>query len=121
VARAKRRRNKGRAYRFFLLAALTLLMAAFIARREIPFLMKLGIDGRHRPARGASENPQRLVGGGENLHPYLTPAGEDGRASQGAARSENQPPGGPKKAPAVEEITGSERRQLGELIKGRSQ
>jgi hypothetical protein len=121
VARAKRRRNKGRAYRFFLLAALTLLMAAFIARREIPFLMKLGIDGPHRPARDASENRQRLVGGGENLHPSLTPADEDGRASQGAARSENQPPGGPKRAPAGEEITGSERRQLGALIKDRSQ
>jgi hypothetical protein len=96
----------------------TLLIAAFLARREIPFLMKSGIDARPRPARGASEKPQRLVGGSENLHSSVTPAGED--ASRVAARSGNQPDSGPQKAPAGEEITGPERRQLGELIKDRS-
>ncbi|MGO9059800.1 MAG: hypothetical protein ACLQU2_20835 [Candidatus Binataceae bacterium] len=121
MARAKRRRNKSRAFRFFLLAGLTLLIAAFIARREIPFLMKSGINARPRPARGASENPQRLVRAGENHHSSLTLADEVGGASREVARSRDQTSSDSEKAPAGVETAGSERRQPGEeLIKYRS-
>jgi hypothetical protein len=120
VARSKRRRNKIRAFGFFLLAALTLLIAGFIARGEIPFLMGSGVDVVPHRAPAALANRHGLVAGGKNLHPAVTPAGEDGNAAQVAPASGNQRRNSPGKGSSTEDITGSERQQLGELIKERS-
>jgi hypothetical protein len=122
VARSKRRtRSWLRAFRFFLLAALTLLVAGFIAHGEIPFLMGSGIDVVV-PHRAPAANAKRhgLVAGGENLHPSTTPADEDDNAAQVAPASAIQRRSSPGKGSTTEEITGSERQQLGELIKERS-
>jgi len=97
-----------------------LLIAGFIARREIPFLMSSGIDVVPRRTPAAIAKRHGLVPSGENLHPSVTPAGEDGNAAPVAPASANQRRNTPGKGSSTEEITGSERQQLGELIKERS-
>jgi hypothetical protein len=106
VARSKRKKRKGKAASFLLLAGLTLLIAGFIARREIPGLIRSSRPAPQRPAQGNSGRVPGLAGGGENLH---SPSGTDVYAD-GAAQT-NQ---------SGEHITGSERRALDALIKQKS-
>jgi hypothetical protein len=128
VARAKRRRRKSRAFGFFLLAGLTLLIAGFIARREIPFLIRHSY--RRAPAAVNSDNaPARTMAVGDGaLHHSGAPAktgnapaktrNEDAvavadQSAKGAhvAAEGGEPP---------EETTRSDRQRLGNLIRERS-
>jgi hypothetical protein len=119
LARTRKKKSKGRAARFLLLALLVVLIAGFIARREIPVLI-------HNAARGSADadtgGRRSLDEGRENLHssaggglsanggpvggqPMVSPAGNDVQAN-------GKPPG--------EHITSAERRQLDDLIKEKS-
>jgi hypothetical protein len=97
-----------------------LLIAGFIARHEIPFLMGSGIDAVPHRASAAIARRQGLVASGEKRRPSATPAGESGDAAQAVPTSENQRRNSPGNGSGTEEITRSERQQLGELIKERS-
>lgn len=121
VARPKKRRkNKSRAARFFLLAALTLLIAGFIARREIPILMRP--SHRLAPARVGEERGslRDFTVPGENLHAPAVSASPDGSAKDLAARLKKDLRVRAPQGPPHEKITGTERQQLGDLIKERS-
>jgi hypothetical protein len=119
VARSKRRRNKSKAFRLFLLAALTLLIAGFIARREIPALMKSGIDAvPHRATDGVT--PHAHAAGGADLQPAVVSAHDQGGAPVQAEPGAKRQRRGNSVIGSGEEITGSERQQLGELIRERS-
>ncbi len=124
MAPARRKKKKGRAARFLLLAGLTLLIVGFIARRTIPMLIK---HGGHLPAastNGDTGGRQGLVGAGEKLHP---PADIPRYAGDGAAAGQRLPPAagndshdGGEKNQSGEHITGPESRQLDDLIKEKS-
>jgi hypothetical protein len=120
VGRAKKK--KGRAAGFLLLAGLALLIAGFIARREIPILIK---EAGHSPAAAAHAD----IGGisdGEKLQPPAEPrlyagssdssAGVERSASPAAnvvhdTNQENQ---------SGEHLSDTERRQLDNVIKEKS-
>ncbi len=121
VARPKKRRKKkSRAARFFLLAALTLLIAGFIARREIPNLIRS--SHRLAPARVGEERGSLpdLVVPGENLHAPAGFASPDSSAKDLAAHLKKDLRVRAPQGPPHEEITGTERQRLGDLIKERS-
>ena len=121
MARAKqRRKKKSRAARFFLLAALTLLIAGFIARRQIPILMRPSY--RPAPARVGEERGSLpdLAVPGENLHAPAVSASPDSSAEQLAAHLKKDLSIRAPQGPPREEITGAERQHLGDLIKERS-
>jgi hypothetical protein len=126
LARARRKKSKGRAARFLLLAGLALLIAGFVARHEIPFLIKH--DG-HSPAAAAHadiEGGQGLAGSIEKLHPpidrHLYAGGGEGSAngkwlsSPGAKGSHDAT----RDDRLGEHISNPERRQLNDLIEEKS-
>jgi hypothetical protein len=119
VARAKKRKKKqSRAYRFFLLAALTLLIAGFIARHEIPLLIRN--SRRPAPAHVSEdrENFPDLAAPGGNLHPPVVSEAADDRARRLADHLKNDLRA--RQSPPHDELTGAERQRLGDLIKERS-
>jgi hypothetical protein len=125
VARAKRRRKKGKAFRYFMLAALTLVIAGFIARHEIWHYE----HPTPAPAKAESRAPQRDTAGAPGVVPPIGPAGATGTkvkpaAASGskriAANAANNPRGRSHRGPAGEELSGSDRRELSDLIKERS-
>jgi hypothetical protein len=123
LAPAKRKRKKGRAAGFLLLALLTLLIAGFIARRTIQRLIKQDAESA-ASANADTGGPPGLVGGGERPHPSgdITAGGGNdaaGRLPVAAPRGNDLHKGAEKKQPG-ERITGSERRQLDDLIKEKS-
>jgi len=125
LAPAKRKKKKGRAARFLLLALLTLLIAGFIARRTIQRLIRQ--DALSRSSANADTGEQQgLVGAGERLHPSDDRpryAGGGGGADGGApiaSPARNDSHHGAEKNQSGEHITGSERRQLDDLIKEKS-
>jgi hypothetical protein len=120
VARAKKRKKKSRAYRFFLLAALTLLIAGFIARREIPLLMRHSSRPPPPHVSEDRENFPDLAAPGENLHPPVVSDSSDDGARQLAAHLKKDLRASAQQGHPHEEITGAERQKLGDLIKERS-
>jgi hypothetical protein len=106
LARSKSRKRKGRAASLLLLAGLTLLIAGFIARREIPGLIRHSRPRLGLPARGDNGQVQGLAESGENLH---SPA--DNAVHADATAQSNG---------SGEHITASERRALDDLIKQKS-
>ncbi|HEY2106307.1 MAG TPA: hypothetical protein VGH29_11015 [Candidatus Binataceae bacterium] len=121
MASARRKKTKGRAARFLLLALLTLLIAGFIARRTIQRLVKH--DASAASANADTGGQQGLVGGGESLHPPDDKPRYAGGADSGppiASPARNDWRSGAGKNPSGEHITGSERRQLDDLIKQKS-
>ncbi len=122
MARAKqRRKKKSKAARFFLLAALTLLIAGFIARRQIPILMRPSYRQAPAPVgEGRGSLPDFAVPG-ENLHAPAVSASPDGSSAvQLAAHLRKALSVHARQGPPREEITGAERQHLGDLIKERS-
>ncbi|HEV3110308.1 MAG TPA: hypothetical protein VGY99_07420 [Candidatus Binataceae bacterium] len=123
MAPAKRKKRKGRAARFLLLALLTLLIAGFIARRTIQRLIKQDADAA-ASANADTGGQQGLVGGGERLHPPddIAAGGDNGAGGGPAAASPagNRLHSGAEKNRSGERITGSDRRQLDDLIKQKS-
>jgi hypothetical protein len=121
VARTKKRRkSRSRAARFFLLAALTLLIAGFIARRQIPILMRPSRRPAPAPVSEGRENLPDLAGPGENLHAPAVSASPDRSAEQLAAHLRKDLSVRARQGSPHEEITGAERQRLGDLIKERS-
>lgn len=123
----RRRRNGKRAFQYFLLAALTLLMAGFIARREVPFLMESGIDSPTTTSgisamrmRAAMIRRRLLAAEAQNLHSSETAVGDKSAVPQAAPASGNQSYRSSGIDSHNEEITGAERQKLGELIRERS-
>jgi hypothetical protein len=103
---------------------LTLLIAGFIARREIPGLIRQ----RHfppAPGHADSGDALGLAGGGEKLHP-LANAGVYADGTAGAAGERNAAPAADgsqaeaRNDRAGERITSSERQALDDLIKLKS-
>jgi len=122
---ARRKKKKGKAARFLLLAGLSLLIAGFIARRTIQVLIKH--DG-HSPAASADADTggqQGLVGGGEKLHPPADIPRYVGGGESVAGGQRLPPVAGNEthrgeKNQSGEHITGPESRQLDDLIKDKS-
>jgi hypothetical protein len=121
VARAKRRKRKGRAVGFFLLAGLTLLIAGFIARREIPFLIRHGYHHPPTSINGDNAMPRTLATGGANTN-HSDAAAKTRNVAAVAAR--DQYANGAQTAAETEEpredLSSSDRQQLGKLIKERA-
>jgi hypothetical protein len=106
---------------FLLLAGLTLLIAGFIARREIPGLIR---QNHFSPAPGHSDNGSApgLADGSEKFHP-LANTGVYADGARGAAGAQNAvlaAPAGSQDEQAGERITGSERRALDDMIDQKS-
>lgn len=123
MARA-RRKKKGRAAGFLLLAGLALLIAGFIARREIPNLIRQA----HSPAAAAHADIGGVpdLSGGEKLHPPDEPrlyagTGEGGAGQRTVSPGGNDSHSAARENQSGEHINGSERRQLDNLIKEKSQ
>ena len=120
----RRKKKKGRAARFLLLALLTLLVAGFIARRTIQRLIRQDAESA-ASANADTGGPQGPVGGGDRLHP---PDHVPRYAAGADSAAGGSPPGSPgndlrngaAKNQSGEHITGSERRQLDDLIKEKS-
>ncbi len=118
MARTRRRRN-GRAAAFLLLAGLALLIAGFIARHEIPILIK---EAGRSPATPANAD----LGGGEKAHPPDAPPMYANGRSGTARDSQSESPGiTDSQKPAQENqsgehLTGAERRQLEKVITEKS-
>jgi hypothetical protein len=106
LARSKRSKRKSRAVGFLFLAGLTLLIAGFIARREIPGLIRHSRPRLHLPDRGDSGQAQGLAAGLEKLH-----SPPDSAVHADCTTQSNG---------SGEQITGSERRALNDLIKEKS-
>jgi hypothetical protein len=98
VARARRKRRKSKALGFFLLAGLTLLIAGLIARHEIPFLIRHSHHRAHANVIGDNAASGSLVVDHKDRNTFDAPAS-------------GQP---------QEEITRSDREELGNLIRERS-
>ncbi len=124
-AKARRKKKKGRGIGFLLLAGLSLLIAAFIARREIPGLIKHASRSPAAPAQADTGGLEGLAGGGEKLHPPAEPrlyAGGGDRAVAArrlASPSKDSHEGAASDRPG-EYINGSERQRLESLIKEKS-
>ncbi len=121
MARVKqRRKKKSRAARFFLLAALALLIAGFIARRQIPILMRPSYRPAPAPVGEGRGSLPDLAVPGENLHAPAVSASPDSSAVQLAAHLRKDLSVHARQGPPREEITGAERQHLDDLIKERS-
>lgn len=121
MAVSRRKKKKGRAATFLLLAGLTLLIAAFIARRTV---LKLISEDAQTPAAAIADTgapPEPGAGSGPNVpddaHRY---AGASDRTAAGATHDRNDPNKDAAKNHPGEHITGSERRQLDTLIREKS-
>ncbi len=119
MARAKRKR-KGRAAAFLLLAGLALLIAGFIARHEIPILIK---EAGRSPAAPANADIGG-ISGGEKLHPpgaapmYASGGGGGARESEAPGVTDSHKP--KQENQSGEHLTGAERRQLENVIREKS-
>ena len=110
---ARRGRNQWkRALGFFLLAALTLLVAGVIARTEVPALMKSRID----VPRWMRESVQARAFEARTRAPVEAPR----RPLANADTASNQAHASAGSASHGEEIKDAERQQLGALIRERS-
>ncbi len=118
MALARRKRRRGRAAGFILLAGLSLLIAGFIARHEIPILIK---EAGRSPAAPASADIG-AAGGSKALPP---PSAAPMDASAGMARAVQSPRatdshGANQDNQSGERLTGAERRQLENVIREKS-
>jgi len=126
LARSRRRnKNKGRAAEFLFLAGLALLIAGFVARHEIPFLLKHAAHSPAAPAHADIGGAEGVAGALGKLHPpadrRLYAGGDSGDdASRSALPAGNGLHGEPGENQPGEHITGPERRQLNDLIKEKS-
>jgi len=122
LSRSRRKKRKSRAAGFLTMAGLTVLIAGFVARHEIPTLIR---QAAHSPAARANADtgaPDSLGGDVERLPPRadspVYASGGNGDAAQqkmgsrGTAEARDQV----KKNPSGEHITAAERRQLDKLI-----
>ncbi len=116
---ARSTKKKGRGLGFIFLAGLTLLIAGFIARHEIPLLIKEAGQSPARPAQADVGSDVR--GAMPGYHPPSRLYAGAGRASsqrlESGSRDSDQED--EKKGPH-ENITDSERRQLNKLIQEKS-
>ncbi len=118
MARVKRKTNRGRAIRLLLLAGLTLLIAGFIARREIPSLIE-------RTARSPAGADADYGGQGASPANQTDPHPSAGHREYAGNRTRQAPDaaskaGGDQENQSGEHITGSDRRQLDKLIEQKS-
>jgi len=118
---ARPAKKKGRGAGFLLLAGLTLLIAGFVARHEIPQLIRGAEQSPAQPAQ-ADVGVQERRGGMPDFHPPnrqyagAGPAHRDRpHSNRGITPGRESEKSGPR-----ENITDSERRQLNEVIKQKS-
>jgi hypothetical protein len=112
-----RGKKKGRGIGFLFLAGLTLLVAGFVARHEIPFLLEQAGQSPARPAQADTGN-RNLTGGMPDYRPpaglYAGAGAMEQKRAQAAASNSN---GSLEKNAPRENITNSEREQLNRVIK----
>jgi hypothetical protein len=118
LARSRKKR-KGRGLGFIFLAGLTLLIAGFIARHEIPILIKEAGQPSARPAQADIGSDVRGATSGYRppSRVYAGAASASGKRLESRSRDSDQEIG--KKGPH-DNITDSERRQLNKLIQEKS-
>ncbi len=115
-----RRKKKGRGIGFLLLAGLTLLIAGFVARHEIPRLIEEAGQSPARPAQADTGN-RALTGGMPDYRPPSRLYAGAGATEQKRTETErpNSNDASDNSAPR-EKITNSEREQLNKVIKEKS-
>jgi hypothetical protein len=109
--------KKGRGAGFLLLAGLTLLIAGFVARHEIPGLIRQAAQSPAQPAQ-ADIGVQEHRGGMPDFHPpgsLYAGAGTGDEKRHVLSQDRKSDKNGPS-----EHITDSDRRQLDQVIKDKA-